>query len=500
MIPMRDGVRLATDVYRPRAAGQKFPALLAISPYTRGLQLTEVPIGQNEAGITEFWVPRGYAHVIADSRGSNDSEGVFDNRGEIEQADFIELIDWAASQPWCNGSVGMMGCSYFSLVQLLSAIHQPEPLKAIFPYDSWTDRYRHLFYLGGIPHTGYMWMWFSAMANLHFSGGRVGDRSGLDAMMREGMGFDHPFDGEFHWKTSPQPNLHKIRIPTYFGSDWTFWYDHLPGVFAGWEGVGDIPKRMLAGPKPRPNRPFGAYHQEALRWYDQWLKGMDTGVMEGAPIQLYLQGEDRWRGEMEWPLARAEWRKFFLGGPSGGPEGILSEASGSGGERSYVNDPLSHEWRYGNPRLVYRSEPVASPLEVTGPLSLHLVARSTAEDTDWLATFLDEAPDGSLRTLTRGSLRASHREVDEEKSKPGRPWHPHTRAVPLTPGQEEVFEIEIVPTCNVFQPGHRLRIEIASCASAVDRTAYLDTLPIRAENTVLEGEEGSYLLVSVIPR
>ncbi|MBT5949168.1 MAG: CocE/NonD family hydrolase, partial [Nitrospinaceae bacterium] len=126
MLPMRDGVRLATDVYRPRAAGQRFPALISMSPYTRGLQLTEVPIGQNEAGITEFWVPRGYAHVIVDCRGSNDSEGSYDDKAEKEQADYIDLIEWCAEQPWCNGSVGMIGCSYFALVQLLAATHQPE--------------------------------------------------------------------------------------------------------------------------------------------------------------------------------------------------------------------------------------------------------------------------------------------------------------------------------------------------------------------------------------
>jgi hypothetical protein len=504
MISMRDDVRLAADVHRPRAAGQKFPALISVSPYTRGLQLTEVPIGQNEAGITEFWVARGYAHVIVDCRGSNDSEGSYDDKAEKEQADYVDLIEWCAAQPWCNGSVGMIGCSYFALAQLLAAVHQPEALKAIFPYDAYTDMYRHRSTHGSVPHMGFASTWFSAVAALNLTSGRLRDPSGLRNMFDEGLSFSHPYDGEHYWRRSPSPHLDKVNIPVYFGCDWSFWWLHLAGVFTGWEEVGDVPKRILVGPQPEPRRPFGAYHEETLRWYDHWLKGMDTGVMDGPPIQLYLRGDGHWRGEEEWPLKRTEWTRIFLGGPagggpSGGGEGTLSFSAGGGGERTYSPDVFGKDWRLGGPKLVYRSEPVDKPLEITGPLSLRLVARSTAEDVDWFIAFMDEAPDGSARMLTRGWLRASHREVDESRSKPGRPRHPHKRSVPLTPGEEAVFEIELVPTCNVFQPGHRLRLEIASSGSVIERPGYHEALPVKADNTILEGAEGSYLFAPVIP-
>jgi len=498
-IKMRDGVHLAADVYRPRVTGQKFPALLSISPYTRQLQVTEVPIGQNEAGLTEFWVPRGYAHVIVDVRGSNDSEGSYDDKGEKEQGDYLELIEWAARQPWCNGKVGMIGCSYFALVQLLSAVHQPDALAAIFPYDGYTDLYRHRTFHGGVPYLGFMKGWFAAVGNLNFQSGRLKDRSGLDQMMRDHLNLEHPFDGEFFQIRSPHKVLRNIKIPTYFGCDWSFWWLHLPGAFQGWEGTGKIPKRMLIGPKPQPWRPFGAYHEEALRWYDHWLKGMDTGVMEGPPIQLWIQGENRWRGEPDWPLPRTQWKKLYLGGP-GGTHGTLSDTPGGGGERAYAYSPFTREWRFGNPRLIYRTEPMAGPYELTGPLSLHLAARSSAEDTDWMVHLQDEAPDGSCRTLTKGWLRASHRELDEKLSKPGRPWHPHLRAVPLTPGKEEAYEIELCPTCNVFQPGHRVRLEISSAFPFAENLSFHESLPLPADNTVLEGREGSYLLVPVIPK
>ena len=111
-IPMRDGVRLAADVNRPSAAGLKFPALVTTSVYTRQLQRGVIALGQNEAGVSEFWVPRGYAHVIVDVRGSNDSEGQYDLFGSREQQDLYDIIEWVAAQPWCDGRVGVYGTAY----------------------------------------------------------------------------------------------------------------------------------------------------------------------------------------------------------------------------------------------------------------------------------------------------------------------------------------------------------------------------------------------------
>jgi uncharacterized protein len=498
---MRDGVQLALDIYRPWAPKEKFPALISWSPYTRQLQQTLVPIGQNEAGLTEFWVPRGYVHILADVRGSNDSEGIWDYRGPVEQKDLVETIEWAAAQPWCNGNVGMAGCSYYAVTQLLAAIHQPPALKAIFPYDAYTDMYRENLFRGGIPNSGFTANWFAAVANLNFLSGRVKDLSGFQHHFQTILSRKYPFDGEYYRERSVWPFFDRIQIPCYFGCDWEFFNLHLSGVFTGWEGVGNITKKMLTGPQPVFRRPFAAYHFEALRWYDHWLKGMDTRVMEGPPIQLYIQGEGRWRSENEWPLARTQWRELFLGGPSGLDKGQLSATPGPDSERSYEYDPATPESRFGRPQLIYRTEPLSSDLEVTGPPVLKLVAQSTATNTDWLLKFLDEGPDGKSLLLTRGWLRASHREVDPARSKKWRPWHPHDREVPLKPGQPEEFEIGLVPTCNLFRKGHRIRVEIASCDSVPDNLSGLsDTLPIRARNTVMEGKKGSRLLVPVIPR
>lgn len=501
-IRMQDDIRLAADVFRPYAPGEKFPALIAWSCYSRQLQHTPVPLGQNEAGITQFWVPRGYAHVVVDCRGSNDSDGAWDFCGPTEQRDLFETIEWAASQPWCDGNVGMVGCSYYARSQIMVAgRHQPPSLKAIFPYDAATDMYRDSCFHGGIPQDGFLRGWFANMSYLNFWGGRLKDQSGFHHHFQTALGLKYPLDHEYYQERSAWPRLDQINIPTYFGCDWQFYNLHLRGAFSGWEVVQDVPKRMLIGPPPRPRRPFANYHMEALRWYDHWLKGMDSGVMEGSPIQLYVQGEDCWRSESEWPLKQTKWTDYFLGGPSGGSEGTLSEVSGSEGERTYEYDPLSEEARYGNPRLVYRSEQLGNPLEVTGPIVLNLVAHSSAEDTDWFVVFMDEAPDGSSKVLTKGWLRASHRELDSERSKSWQPWHSHSQEIPLNPNQPEEFAIEIIPTCNVFQPGHRIRLELSSCDSVADNFFwYHAAKALKAKNTVHEGKDRSRLMLPVIPR
>lgn len=206
-LTMRDGVRLAFDIFRPWGAGEKFPALISWSPYTRQLQQTKVTLGQNESGISEFWVPRGYVHVVVDVRGSNDSEGMWDYRGPIEQKDLVETIEWVASQPWCNGNVGMIGCSYFAVSQLLVAIHQPPSLKAIFPYDAYTDMYRDNLFRGGIPNIGFPQCWFYAVASLNLPGGRLKDPSGLHRHFNIILGQEYPFDCEYYYERSIWPHF-----------------------------------------------------------------------------------------------------------------------------------------------------------------------------------------------------------------------------------------------------------------------------------------------------
>lgn len=498
-ITMSDGVELLLDVFRPSRPGMRFPALCSFSPYSRQLQQDSAPIGQNEAGITEFWVAHGYVHVIVDVRGTNGSGGDWDMWGPREIADMAEVLEWVAAQPWCTGKAGMTGCSYFAMVQSQVAALAPPSLRAIFPYDALTDVYRDAFFPGGIPNE-WARFWFTQVNFLNGSSGRNSNMPGIARHVHGIYAMDRPFDGEYYRERSAWPSMHRIAIPTYFGCDWNFYTLHLRGAFDGWQRTRAQTKRMLIGPRPFPGRPFAAYHGEALRWYDAMLKDLDSGVLEGPPIQLWIRGDDEWRAEHEWPLARTDFQDWHLS--ANGELGLVPGVAADG-EAVLDYDPTNEATYFGEPRLAFRSAPLERPLEVAGPIQLTLVMSSSAEDTDWIVVLADEAPEGRVTELSRGHLRSSHRAVDARRSRRNEPWHPHDAAVPLVPGQAEQLAIEIVPTANVFAPGHRLRIELANCDSGIrpgTETNFRRTLRRPARNTVITGAQGSRLSLPVIPR
>jgi uncharacterized protein len=499
-LTLSDGTRLLLDLYRPRAPEGRFPVLVSFLPYTRQLQRDSAPVGQNEAGIGEFWAPRGYVLAVVDARGTNGSEGIWDCSGPQEVEDVAEILQWAAEQPWSDGRVGMMGCSYGSITQLMVGAKQPPSLRAIFPYDALTDTYRHAAFPGGMPGEGLSRYWYPALMGLNAASGRTSPEQ-LAAMMvhyRTLVALEQPEDGEYWRERSAWPTLEQIEVPAYLGSSWDFHAFHLRGTFDAWQRISSTTKRMLVGPSLRPTRPWAAYHMEALRWYDLFLKDLDSGVLEGPPIRLWVNGEERWRGEQEWPLARTEWKDFRLDANGG-----LGEAVPESGERVLANDPADDKSTLlGTPRLVYRSEPSDSAIEVTGPLQLDLRFTSTATDTDWIVRFSDEAPDGTVRELTRGWLRSSHRSVDPELSSVADPWHPHVNPEPITPGETVDLQIGIVPTCNVFKPGHKMRLDISNVDNLLGNTfvGVRRTIANGATNTVLHGPNATHLRIPQIPQ
>ena len=537
-VAMRDGVRLCVDIYRPEAGG-RFPALLGASPYSKDVQKLPVPEsptdreagnGGIEAGDSDYFVSRGYVHVIADARGTGHSEGAYRVYSLKEQQDGHDLVEWMAGEPWCDGNVGMLGSSYFGIYQLLTAAQQPPHLKAIAPVDTATDAYRHRAYHGGILHRSFISTWWEGSLVAHTADqvdlaqeelsrvvAELKERPDIKSNPRLWKALEfpwtnphlfdiltHPFDGPFYWERSAYTKLDRIRIPTFLLGRWSAHYLHLPGSFQAYEGI-DTPKRlMITVPESGSgyNRPWHENHDLLLRWYDHWLKRNDTGLMEEPPVKIFVQGANRWRDENEWPLARTQWKRLSLGA-----NGSLKEDGPGWNERpDRFTNVVALLPGQPVPALRYATAPLAQDTEVTGPMALTLYGSISGTDTNWIVEVEDLAPDGKATRVSIGWLKASHREMDESKSKAYQPFHPHTRALPVTPGRVERYAIEIRETSYVFKAGHSLQLRVKAQDAPWEGASYVYRLSLHLapheemRHTVYHTPEyPSCLLLPVIP-
>jgi predicted acyl esterase len=205
------------------------------------------------------------------------------------------------------------------------------------------------------------------------------------------------------------------------------------------------------------DRPFFQFQFEALRWFDHWLKGVDTGFMKERPVKLFVMGTNKWKEADDWPLPETKWTPFYL------HEGeLLSEHEHWPNEAqiSYEDSP----WHRGH--VDYYSPPIVEDTEVIGPIVLNLYASTTDAEVLWLVSLREVDKEGKEKVLTRGWLRGTHREVDPSRSKPWAPYHPHNKSEPLTPGKIYEFSIGLVPTCNLFKAGTRIKLRISSSDDA----------------------------------
>ena len=498
-VQMRDGVSLCVDVFRPEEGG-RYPALLGMSPYSKEIQSLPIPPQPYnsavynrsiEAGDSAYFVSEGYAHVIADVRGTGQSGGHY--RGwmsDQEANDGYDLVEWIASQPWCDGNVGMVGVSYFGTIQLHVAAKQPPHLKAIMPMNAVADFYREATYHGGILQMFFYLLYLGMSGNL---ASVTFEEDTREEIMRRARAlanspdiqiypnihrllidpsklpnfFDvvmHPFDGPHYWERSAYPYYQQIKVPCYLASGWwAYAHMHLRGAFQNYLGI-DAPKKlyiesMVAVDAPMPDE----FNKDAVRWFDHWLKGKDTGIMDEPPVQLWVMGDEQWRFENEWPLARTEWRSYYLRRWGG-----LSTEKESVPERPdyFVQQPVDETATIQ--ALKYSTHPFSRETEITGPIALYLHAAIDQEDTNWIVALADIAPDGREFEFSRGFLKASHRALSEELSKPWLPHHPHLKSEAVAPGEVYEYAIELSPTSIVFKPGHRVRLSITSLDHALD--------------------------------
>ena len=478
-ITLPDGVRLAADLYVPAdgASGTMaegpFPVLLEYLPYRK----TESR--SRNYSLYSYFVQRGYVVARVDIRGTGNSEGrlIPHEYSDIEQDDGEVVIDWLSRQPWSNGNIGMFGISRGGFNAIQMAVRNPPALKAIIAVSATEDLYQDdVQYMDGIMHLD-SWELSQDLDNA---------RPGAPDYVVDEAYFKNRFDtepwmltykkqqrdGPFWDRASARDKYDRIRIPTFHIGGWYDGYrDSLPRMLEKAAG----PVKALIGPwihawphEPYPE-PGMEWRREAVRWFDQWLRGIDTGIMDEPRFAVYVREwhppgpylervPGRWRWEDGWPIARIRHQQLF----PGPDHGLLNQRP----------DPSVHQLRYvpstgvegGGPvmwwgdvapdqrptdafSLVYDTQPLQEDTEILGfPLAqLRVAADSTRAN--WTARLSDVAPDGTVTLVTGAAFNGSHRNSAREPEA-------------LVPGEWFPLDIEMHFTSWVFPKGHRIRLAV----------------------------------------
>ena len=571
MVPMRDGVHLATDVVRPDAPG-RFPVIINRGPYGKNSYL------DNPNHSIWFFPRNGYVLLSQDVRGRFESEGEYNPLFQ-EAHDGYDTVEWAARQPWSNGRVATTGQSYLGATQYTLAGGHPLPphLQTLMPVSASSD-----FHQSWVYHTGGVMEWGWTVPYAILKGRNTLARAGREDLiarmdeyviepgnfgqplsdqwyrhlpLRDWIDrlkeaapyfheyFDEELDGPYWWPINMMRQASNVTVPMYHI---TAWYDiFMEGAINAFQSIqqhggSELARRnqkLLIGPWAhlRPfTQPttggagdidFGAaaaveLHQDMLRWYDYWLKDIETGIMDDAPVRIFVMGDNRWRDEQEWPLARTHYTRWYLhsagGANTGAGDGTLSTVPPEANEPQdeFIYDPADPAPTLGGNTLiidygvfdqspaenrpdvlVYTSDPLPSDLELTGPISVTLYAATTAADTDFTAKLVDVRPDGYAHNVQDGIVRARYRTSVREPS-------------PIIPGRVYQYAIDLWATSHVVKAGHRVRVDISSSnfprfdrnpntGAALGADARLET----ARQTVHHSAQyPSHITLPVIPR
>jgi predicted acyl esterase len=569
-IPTDDGGFVMSNVFRPTEKG-RYPVLLSMSIYGKDIhtrdfnpevwqEMVKHVSGLCERSSCEYhtwetpdpevWVADGYAVIRVDARGSGKSPGKLDPFSPREIQDFYSAIEWTTTQPWSNGKVGLAGISYFAMNQWSVAALRPPHLAAIAPWEGAHEAYRDVSRHGGILSNVFPTQWAKRQlipiqngnANSHFrdmdDGSPVGgpkalsdeelERNRVD-MVSEGLKL--PLDGPYYRRRTAR--LEDIAVPLLSGANWGGFGLHARGNFNGFREAGSSQKWLEVHTGDHIG-PFYAKEGHALlkQFYDHFLKGEDNGWEKRPPVLLDIRHADGTitrREENEWPLARTEWRKLYLDAMSGA---LVDHAPTESSRLSY--EALGDA-------VLFTTPPLPEETELTGPMAAKLYVSSSTEDMDIFATVQAFAPDGTEVTfpgasepaapIAQGWLRASHRKLDPERSRPWQPYHAHDEEQKLLPGHVYEVDVEIWPGQVVLPPGYRIGLRIEGKDFARPRSGILgwardflmdDILHLNVQtgsgfflhnhpedrpkdiyggdNTIhTGGEQLSYLLIPVVP-
>jgi len=497
-IKMDDGLEVRADIFRPIKEG-KYPAIITYGPYAKYLHFEQIyktcwdrmietypEVGANstnqfqswEVVDPEKWVPENYVVIRVDSRGCGRSPGYVELWSAREAQDFAICIDWAGTQAWSNGKVGINGISYYGMNQWQVAALQPKHLAAMCIWEGANDFYRDLSHHGGIL-CNFIENWYDMQVKtVQYGLGKNGHRSkitgdwvsGPDTLTTEELGanrfdfggltFKHEFDDEF-WK-SRTPDYSKIKVPFLSAGNWGGQGLHTRGNVEGFvRSASDQKWLEMHGIEHWTHfyTDYGRLMQ--LKFFDYFLKGEKNGWDQQPKVLLNVRhpGEKfSQRAETTWPLASTQWTKMYI------------DATSSSLGTSTIDKEGKVTYRGLSEGVTFLTSPLEQETEITGQLAAKLFVSSSTVDADMFLIMRIFDPNmkeitfqGALdpnTPIAQGWLRASHRELDPTLSVPYRPYHPHTKKEPLKPGEVYELDIEILPTSIVVPAGYRIGLTV----------------------------------------
>jgi putative CocE/NonD family hydrolase len=500
-VPMRDGVQLFADVYRP-ANGGRYPTLVIRTPY--GTQREGSGIHEKLPKLAQA----GYAVVNQDVRGRYESDGKWDPF-RSEGPDGYDTIEWAAKQPWSNGKVCTEGGSYLGHVQWAAATLAPPSLVCAFPAVASTNIYANWITQGGAFRLSFNYGWGVVrmpnriMQPQYWHSGkdaapeltyekilthlplRDGDLESGHAVVQHYRDWLTHESYDSYWKSiSDEEHFAKVKVPVHTSGGW---FDiFLAGTINGYVGMrqhGGTPAarngaRMTIGAwghgasQKYGDLDFGKANDEKLadyeaRFFDHYLKGVDNGIDREPPVRLFYMGVNKWKSEQDWPIPGTKYTSWYLA-----EGGTLTAIAPSGsGSTAYSYDPANPVPTTGgnnccgtptaagpkNQRTLearkdivgFTSEALTAPVAIAGPVKMMLHASTDGPDTDWMVKLIDVYPNGDAFPMAEGMLRARFRRGTDKPEL-------------LKANQAYEFTVDMVGTAVVFQPGHRIRVDVTS--------------------------------------
>lgn len=503
-VPIRvdDGIELRADIFKPSSEqNERFPVIVTLGPYSKGLEWKtgfaeswnafsashpDALPGSTKSYMVwetvdpETWTKFGYAVIRVDSRGAGRSPGFLDNYSPKEIKDYYDVIEWAGMRSWSTGKVGICGISYFAINQWLVATLQPPHLTAMVAWEGSADFYRDLNRTGGILSNEFVRHWFDKQVkamqhgntlspidpwlNERVSGPTALSQQELEANYADPVEVPASMEWDCEWYRERSPVWSKVRVPFLSAANWGAMALHQRGNFSAFTEAASTQKWLEVHPGKHEEwfyLDYGVALQK--RFLDHFLKGIDNDWMEQKPVTMNIRrpfsNDFEQRTAETWPLPNTKWTKLFF--------------SVEGRSLTWTQPHIQENTTFdalGSP-LILSSAPLGKETELTGPLTAKLFISSSTADADLFLTLQAFSPDGREvefqgshdphTPLAQGWLRASHRKLDNLRSKPYQPYHTHDECWPLEPGTIYEVIVEIWATCIVLPAGFTLALQIS---------------------------------------